>query len=75
MPNTNYLPHTADAISACPFCGAERARVLEFDVDSWAVVCDLCHGNGPSGKDEENAISHWNLRLVPKATRGILRSV
>lgn len=64
MTNKSYLPRNPDPIAACPFCGAEHASVLRVDAESWAVVCEVCGSAGPLAVEQENAVSHWNLRLA-----------
>lgn len=71
MPNKDYLK-----LRNCPFCGGERAEVLNaleeqpemklvgLTKDNWNVVCADCYAAGGTRRTAAEAIEAWNRRAV-----------
>ena len=47
------------SILACPYCKGTDLATTSNGHESYAVICDGCGAEGPTGKDEEAAENAW----------------
>jgi hypothetical protein len=50
------------SVSACPFCKSEETCTTSYGVETYAVLCNGCGAEGPSGKNEDDAEAKWKRR-------------
>lgn len=48
----------------CPFCGHEATGTSSNGIDSIFVFCEQCGCDGPTGKDDLEAVKAWNRRAT-----------
>jgi hypothetical protein len=46
-------------LTACPWCKSTDIVTTSYGVDTYAVLCNGCGAEGPSGKDAEDAENLW----------------
>ncbi len=51
-------------LNACPFCGSQRTKPYEVDINGWMVACTDCHATGPVCKTEDLSAAAWNKRSM-----------
>lgn len=51
-------------LDACPFCGSQRSKSYEVDINGWMVECTDCHATGPVCKTENLSAAAWNKRFM-----------
>ena len=49
---------------ACHFCKSMDLCTTSNGHDSYAVICDGCGAEGPTGIDEKDAEMKWNERKI-----------
>lgn len=51
----------------CPFCSSTSVRLIECDINHFAVCCDDCLAIDPTAETNKRATNTWNS--APRTTR------
>jgi Lar family restriction alleviation protein len=46
----------------CPFCESTDLVTTSYGIETYAVLCNGCGAEGPTGVDEKDAAEKWEDR-------------